>query len=262
MLLAGITVAFVAISVLRPDVARLYFPVFNWGQGMAWWHFDWLLLGIFSFMIFVIMKGADLRRDGIIVGVGVLGGLAIEAWGTQTSLWRYQTQERPPLWIIPAWPIAALAIDRLVQLASRQSGSRRRAGTPASPAVKAAYWLALPAFYAIMLAFVWPTLDKSLTIAVLVLCAVLILAPTDRRLALLTFIAGAGLGFFLELWGTTRGCWIYYTGQTPPPFAILAHGMAAVAFWQATLLTRNAGSRLLKLARVQPNWRRWGRDLE
>jgi hypothetical protein len=40
------------------------------------------------------------------------------------------------------------------------------------------------------------------------------------------------LGYFLELWGTTRQCWTYYTFETPPLFAVLAHGMAAVAFWR------------------------------
>jgi hypothetical protein len=54
----------------------------------------------------------------------------------------------------------------------------------------------------------------------------------------LTFIAGSGLGYFLELWGTTRQCWTYHTYQTPPLFAVLAHGMAAVAFWRAGLLLR------------------------
>ncbi len=53
---------------------------------------------------------------------------------------------------------------------------------------------------------------------------------------LLTFLAGAGLGYFLELWGTTRQCWTYYTYQTPPLFAVLAHGMASVAFWRANLV--------------------------
>ena len=53
---------------------------------------------------------------------------------------------------------------------------------------------------------------------------------------LLVFAAGAGLGYFLELWGTTRECWTYYTLQTPPLFAVLAHGAAAVAFWWGFLL--------------------------
>lgn len=236
ILLAGIAAAAGFIALLRPDVAQLYFPVFNWGHGLAWWRFDWLLLAIFALMISLIMVGADLRRDVIIVAVGMLGGLAIEAWGTQTRLWHYQTQERPPLWIIPAWPIAALAIDRLVQLANRQLAGLCGNTSGVSLVVATGYWLALPAFYGLMLYFVWPTLHKSLTIAVLILCAGAILAPVNRRMALLTFVAGSGLGFFLELWGTTRACWIYHTGQTPPLFAVLAHGMAALVFWQMTLL--------------------------
>jgi hypothetical protein len=72
------------------------------------------------------------------------------------------------------------------------------------------------------------------------LCAIFILTPTDHRMAFFTFLAGAGLGYFLELWGTTRQCWTYYTYQTPPLFAVLAHGMAAVAFWRAGLLVQLA----------------------
>ena len=68
-------------------------------------------------------------------------------------------------------------------------------------------------------------------ILALLLVGLLILSLKDRRGAVLTFIAGAGLGYFLELWGTTRECWTYYTLQQPPLFAVLAHGMAAVAFW-------------------------------
>jgi hypothetical protein len=72
-----------------------------------------------------------------------------------------------------------------------------------------------------------------MTLGALLLCALLILSPGDRKAAVLIFLAGSGLGYFLELWGTTRGCWIYYTRETPPLFAVLAHGMAAMAFWRA-----------------------------
>ncbi|MBM4422939.1 MAG: hypothetical protein FJ030_06040 [Chloroflexi bacterium] len=194
---------------------------------------DWLLLFDFVVMTLLIMARADLKSDALIVAVGFAGGLVIESWGTQTHLWNYFTLERPPLWIIPAWPIASLSIDRLYRFLDRL----RIFNIPYS-AFRILYWLLFLSFYALMLRFVWPTLDKSLTLAALALCALLILSPTDHRAAVLTFVAGSSLGYFLELWGTTRACWIYYTFETPPLFAVLAHGMAAVAFWRVVLLTK------------------------
>lgn len=203
-----------------------------------WRQIDWLLIGIFVAMSALIMARADIRQDAWILVVGLAGGLVIESWGTQTELWTYYTLERPPLWIIPAWPIASLSIDRLVRISDRfvrnGDGSRWTVVT---------YWLVFPAFLGLMLFFVWPTIDRPLTVAALLLCAALILTPTNHRLAIITFAAGAGLGFFLEYWGTTRLCWTYYTGQTPPVFAVFAHGMAAVVFWRTGLLLRQLAER-------------------
>ena len=216
-------------------------------QGPWWLYFDWLLVGIWLVMSLLIMAGADLKVDAWIIFVGLIGGLVIESWGTQTEIWWYYTAERPPLWIIPAWPIASLSIDRLVRLLGRVIGNTSTETKPQPgklllpvrvPAwiFKGLYWLVFPAFFALMLTYVWPTLDKSFTILSLILVAILILTPTDHRLAVLTFVAGSALGYFLELWGTTRQCWTYYTLETPPLFAVLAHGMAAVAFWRTVLV--------------------------
>src|SRR5512136_1642089 len=65
-----------------------------------WAQMDWLLLGIFAVMSLLIMAGADLKVDILIILVGAAGGLVIESWGTRTELWMYFTLERPPLWII------------------------------------------------------------------------------------------------------------------------------------------------------------------
>ena len=187
--------------------------LFNWSQPLwpqIWLYMDWLLLGVFAVMSLLIMAGADIKADALIVFVGFVGGLVIESWGTQTHLWTYFTLERPPLWIIPAWPIASLSIDRLYRFLNR--------ATPAGHASRftVAYWLIFPIFYALMLSFVAPTFDKSLTLAALLLCAFLILTPTDHRAAVLTFVAGSGLGYFLELWGTTRQCWTCSLTPIPP----------------------------------------------
>ena len=208
-----------------------------------WMQMDWLLLGIFAVMSLLIMSGADLRRDAKVAFVGLVGGLVIESWGTQTLLWRYYTAERPPLWIIPAWPIASLAIDRIVRAADHRFPRSTHAP------YTLLYWVIFPAFMLLMGIFVWPTLDKSLTWMALAACILLILTPSDRRLAVLTFAAGAGLGYFLEVWGTTRACWIYYTLQTPPLFAVLAHGLAAFAFWRARLIFEEPASRAVRFAR-------------
>lgn len=219
---------------LAEEVLSSFTPKLPW-----WQQVDWLLLGNFLAMSFLIMAGADVKADASIILVGLIGGLVIESWGTQTELWTYYTAERPPLWIIPAWPIASLSIDRLVRILDlliERRGPRL---------FRWAYWPLFVAFYGLMLWFVWPTAGKSLTVMALLLCAFLTATPTDHRRAVLTFVAGSALGYFLERWGTTRACWTYYTHQTPPLFAVLAHGMAAVSFWRAELLLRRTVRRFL-----------------
>jgi hypothetical protein len=224
-------------------------------HGPWWLYMDWLLIGLFLFMSFTIIARADLRRDALIIFVATVGGLVIEAWGTQTSLWFYYTSERPPLWIIPAWPIATLSIDRITRLLAwllvrpvhvvegERSNLLHSLFFPTSKESRRplegwqlGYWIVFTAFLLIMLAFVWPTFDKTATVMAFLLCVVLIVTPPDHRQSLLVFAAGVGLGYFLELWGTTRECWTYYTYQTPPLFAVLAHGMATVAFWRTGLV--------------------------
>ncbi|MBI9049004.1 MAG: hypothetical protein JEZ00_06285 [Anaerolineaceae bacterium] len=202
-----------------------------------WMQIDWLLIAIFLVMSMLIMAGTDLRTDLWIVFVGLCGGLAIEGWGTQTHIWTYYTLERPPLWIIPAWPIASLSIDRLVRF------FRVLDRGISLKAYKVLYWILFSGLYALMIPFVLPTIDKSLTILALLSCALIILSPTDYKFAVQTFIAGSALGYFLEVWGTTRQCWTYYTLETPPLFAVLAHGLAAVAFWRVSLIIKKLWQR-------------------
>jgi hypothetical protein len=239
VLLGGFFVTIILILYIWWPLAEEVLSYVDW-KGQWWLYMDWLLFGIFLFMSITIVARANLKADVLIVFVGVCGGLAIESWGTQTNIWHYYTAERPPLWIIPAWPIANLSIDRITRFLNwtiEQASKKPKLSVHRS-LFTVLYWVTFASFLILMLIFVSPTFDKSYTWLALILCILLILTPTDYRFALLTFIAGTGLGYFLELWGTTRQCWTYYTNETPPLFAVLAHGMAAVAFWRAGLLVK------------------------
>jgi hypothetical protein len=262
VLLGGFLLIVFLIAYIWWPLAEQVLAYINWG-GQWWLYLDWLLVGIFLFMTLTIISRADLHRDTLIVFVGMCGGLAIEAWGTQTNLWHYFTPERPPLWIIPAWPIASLSIDRITRLlkwgVEKGDGKSEQSVPYNSRLFFWAYWTIFFGFFAFLLYFVFPTFSKPYTIMVLLLCAVIIVSPTDYRYAVLTFLAGTALGYFLEVWGTTRQCWTYYTFQTPPLFAVLAHGMAAVAFWRAGLLVRFIWGKML--ARLR-SWMKIVKDLQ
>jgi len=239
ILLGGFLLTIFLIVYVWWPLAEEVLSYIDW-NGPWWLYMDWLLIGVFLFMSLTIISRADLKTDGLIVFVGVFGGLAIESWGTQTNLWHYYTAERPPLWIIPAWPIASLSIDRITRFLNRaiEQANRNGKATALQFLFSILYWLTFASFLTLMLVFVAPTFDRSYTWLSLGLCILLILTPTDHRFALLTFIAGSGLGYYLELWGTTRECWTYYTFEKPPLFAVLAHGMAAVAFWRVGLVLK------------------------
>lgn len=252
ILLGGFFLTILLIVYIWWPLATEYMALIDW-DGAWWLYIDWLLIGIFLFMSITIVARADLKTDLLIVFVGICGGLAIESWGTQTNLWHYYTAERPPLWIIPAWPIASLSIDRVTRYLDLILERRTRNANPAIlPSLFSTfYWLTFASFMALMLVFISPTFDKSYTWLATTLCILLILTPTDHRFAFLTFVAGTALGYFLEVWGTTRECWTYYTYETPPLFAVLAHGMAAVAFWRAGLMVKLVWGRF-GLSRPQP----------
>ena len=175
ILLGGFFVTVILIIYIWWPLAQEYLKYVDWHG--AWWRYmDWLLLGIFGFMTATIISRANLKTDVLIIFVGVCGGLAIESWGTQTNLWHYYTAERPPLWIIPAWPIASLSIDRITrglnflttkvtphvsfQFSETCGVTKEHEG---KTMFKILYWLTFALFLSLMLIFVAPTFDKSYT---------------------------------------------------------------------------------------------------
>src|SRR5215510_13953875 len=166
ILLSGFMLTIFLIVYIWWPLAQEYLAYVDW-HGPWWRYMDWLLIGIFAFMSITIIARANLKTDLLIIFVGICGGLAIESWGTQTNLWHYYTTERPPLWIIPAWPIASLSIDRITRFMNWIFG---RQMTTLHSLFTILYWITFASFLTLMLIFVAPTFDKSYTWLALILC--------------------------------------------------------------------------------------------
>jgi hypothetical protein len=206
--------ALVVLAVLYVSVAGIWNEYIDLSLGM-----DWLLGFIWAAMTALLCWGIDVRRDLTRAAVGFVGGLCIESWGTWSQLWWYWSDERPPLWILPAWPVSALAIDRIARMLA-----------PVVPRPAALWWLLLPPFVAAFTWFAWNTNAHPATQAAFVAMLVVLALPKDRAEDTRLFLGGALLGIFLEYWGTSRGCWTYYSREVPPWEAVVAHGFASVAF--------------------------------
>jgi hypothetical protein len=69
--------------------------------------------------IFLVLYRFNLQRAFPIYLCGMLLGGLYEALGTVGGEWAYITQEQPPLWIVPLWGLAAVAMINLAELGRR-----------------------------------------------------------------------------------------------------------------------------------------------
>lgn len=207
--------------------------------GMIWWKLLYLnrfsvdrsFVALWLFMIAMLSWDPQPAKDLPLALVAMAGGLTLEWWGTHTGLWVYFTRERPPLWILVAWPVSTLAIDRIYRALNRCAPREEaRWSLP--------YWLTITLFIAAMTRFAWPTIGFPTTQGVVALMVVVMVSGRTPRHDVLLFVAGSLLGVFLETWGTSHFCWTYYTREVPPPVAACAHGFASVAFVRIVTLLR------------------------
>ncbi len=223
-------VALFLLVVVGATVGYRFSDLLDHGGGI-----DWLLTATWIWMAVMLVWRVSARHDLVLLASGLCGGAVIEWWGTNTSLWTYFTDDRPPLWILPAWPIATLCIDRMARLfdGALDSLEGRTSRRLAARTWRLAYYVTLPAFVVAMLIFAWPAAHHGSTLVVLaIMLGVTLHCPDPRRDVALLF-AGSLLGIALEYWGTSRQCWTYYTGEVPPVVAVVAHGFAAIAFVRA-----------------------------
>jgi uncharacterized membrane protein YoaT (DUF817 family) len=201
---------------------------------------DVLLVAVWSLMGALMAYRVVPRRDVRLAIVALVGGAFIETWGTRTGLWTYFNHEKPPLFILPAWPAAALSTERIALWLAERTRTLRlgRAGW-------LVVWLAVVAgVLALLVPWTAPAYRHPLSWIAALMVLVPLVSPTDRHIDVCRILAGAVLGFLLERWGTTRGCWTYWSGGLPPPAAVVAHGIATIAFARGTAL-------LLRLRRTR-----------
>lgn len=199
---------------------------------------DPLLWACWVGMLGLAMIRVRFSRDVPLAVVALLGGALIETWGTRSGLWTYFTGEEPPLFILPAWPVAALATERV--------SWRLRARFDALPdrAASALYATATALFAIALVLWARRAIGHPLTLVALGCVAIVVVVKPRPKRDLARFLAGCLVGFPLELWGTTHGCWTYWDGRTPPLVAVLSHGFATVAFARGvTLFVRRAESK-------------------
>ncbi len=213
--LGAMTVLYVAIPWIWNDLARQNLQVVNW-----------FLITIWLFMTALLCWDVRPSQDVALAVVALAGGFLFEGWGTNTNLWWYFTDEKPPLFILPAWPVAALATARIVFAFDRVLIRWNLPWT-------ILYWLFVAVFAFGMLRFIRPAITMVPTLLMCgVLIVVIVTCRTPRRDVSL-LLAGMALGYFLEYWGTSRACWTYYTRETPPLVTVMAHGYAQVVFARA-----------------------------
>jgi hypothetical protein len=219
---------------------------------LKWADFDPLLVFCWLLMVALGAWRFSARRDLPLAAVAFVGGALIETWGTRSGLWTYFTHEKPPLFILPAWPLAALAterIGRMIELALERT--RVRLGPQPIRALHAA---ALIAFC--MFLWTWTAPGRAhptTTIAyalVAIVCLTGFAGGRTAREDLLRFVAGSLLGALLEYWGTTRFCWTYWDLKTPPLPAVLSHGFATVAFARGVAIASKLVERSRRIVRV------------
>ncbi len=208
----------------------------------AWADFDPLLVFCWVLMLALAAWRFSIKRDLPLAFVALVGGAMIETWGTRSALWTYFTHETPPLFILPAWPMAALATERITRIFGIATERVRLH----APAERALYGAMMVAFCMFLWAWTAPGRSHPFTLIAYALVAIVCCTGRTFREDLLRFAAGSLLGVLLEYWGTTRFCWTYWDQKTPPLAAVLSHGFATVAFARGVVILGSVAARVAR----------------
>ena len=207
-LVAGV---FAALTVWRRDLFIQAWHV-SAAQMAAGGASRWHLLGeaalfaaILAFTIWIIPRRARPGHDAAVLAAGLAAGWLAECWGTRLGLWSYYTSEQPPLWVVPAWGLGCLAVERTAQTLQERCLGRIR-----SRALELGYWVLAVSAMLYCAAFSWPWRGQAGTMAAwLVLAGALFWRPRPGS-DFWPLATGIVCVSAADLWGTTNGCWRYY----------------------------------------------------
>ncbi|MDE2038572.1 MAG: hypothetical protein KGO96_03535 [Elusimicrobia bacterium] len=180
-----------------------------------------LLAAILSATLFALAWSPRPLPDAIAMLLAAAAGWAAEAWGTRLGFWSYYTRERPPLWIIPAWMLGTLLVERAARALARH-------GRP--PALLDSFLR--PLCLLAVLVFCAPRLRDAVSWAGPAAAAVCLWLGAGRGEENWRLPAAMFLVFFADAWGAASQCWTYYLGRQPPA---LAAGIAFAMAFDAAL---------------------------
>jgi len=184
--------------------------------------------GILALTLRVIPTKVSPRRDATMFLLASIGGFLIESWGTQTGLWTYYTGETPPLWIIPAWPLGTLIIDRMSEKAKARWAER------VGDAAVWGYWAFAVTCPLIVSWFAWTRMSHPGTPLMILTFILAFYLKPDPKEDFWILIGGKFYVFFAVFWGATNNCWRYHiqTGS----FSSLAAGIVVELFCDSALV--------------------------
>jgi hypothetical protein len=206
-----VAAAFAAVALLRRDLVIGAWQATAWSLshgGPARWRVlgeIFLLCCILAAAWSTISARPRPAHDAVVLLLAAALGWGVEAWGTRAFLWGYYTGEQPPLWIVPAWPVGAVFIERVATSARARWGA----------APEALYWVLAAGVAGVCLLFIRPWLGWTLALGISAVVCTSLAAGARPEEDFWPLAVGIGCVFFADLWGTTNGCWAYYAHARP-----------------------------------------------
>lgn len=196
-----------------------------------------VFIGILILTLRVIPMKVDPKRDAVKFVIALIGGYVIELWGTRNGLWVYYTGEVPPLWIVPAWPLGTLIVERMAIRAKERYGTRLGNGAVIG------YWTLAVLSPLVVTWFAWGSMNDPLTVIIIAAFLISLFVKPNPKEDFWILIGGKFYVFFVAFWGATNNCWRYHVQDGS--FSSLLLGVTVELFCDSAIVLT-----FIRLARI------------